>query len=320
VKEPRHSNSPIDEIAAAIEAAGAVSPEEMQLVAQQVVDRYNNAPVAEFGDLSPYQVRVLTQSGWLGTAVELNSSLKYPEVQKAPIYRDAVTVLKGLGESGPVKATATGALNRAFVQRVARDFAARGEKLWQPPEQYLRQTDLPMLDLLRHLLPAAGLILYRNKAFTLTRKASALLREDAAGELFSRLFHCYVTRINIGALDGLPDYPPLQWTLGYTLYQLSKLASEWTDFRAVSEKLFLPAIVEEMPELRYGDKVDFFAEHRVIRTLLLFGLVEIEREKQYGKLYRIRKSLLFDRFLRFECPPASGPPAKLYANPTRMAH
>jgi hypothetical protein len=292
----------------------------MQLVAQQVVDRYNNAPIEEFGGLSPNQVRELTQSGWLGTAVQLNATLRYPEVQKAPIYRDSLIVLKALGESGPVKSTTTGAFSRAFVQRVASGFVSGGVKLWQPPEKYLRQSDLPMLDMLRHLLPAAGLILYRNKTFTLTRKASALMREDTAGDLFSRLFQYYITRINIGVLDGLPDYPPVQWALGYTLYQLSKLTTEWTDFKAVSEKLFLPAIVEQMPELRYGDKVALFAEHRVIRTLLLFGLVETEREKQYGEPDRIRKSALFDRFLRFEWPPVASPPAQLYASPTRMAH
>jgi len=66
------------------------------------------------------------------------------------------------------------------------------------------------------------------------------------------------------------------------------------------DKIFLPKVKEEiLEEVKF---VDLLVEIRIIRPLEGFGLLEVIRKKEgyFSKVVKVRKSELFDRFVRWE--------------------
>ncbi len=203
------------------------SLEEANRIAAEVCERYNRTPQEELGGLSPMQVHALTSDDWMDRALSLNANLEVEDLAAAPLLQNARRVLAVLDELGGAKATATGAFNRKIAARMFEEFTIEEDKreFLRKYHKVFNQGDVPYLELLRHLLPQAGLLLYRKGEFRLTKRARALLAPASTGELYRLIFRTLFTRFNLAAMDRLPAAPQVQRFIGFALYQMGVRAS-----------------------------------------------------------------------------------------------
>ena len=283
------------------------SLEEVNRIAAEVSRGYNRTAQRELGGISPEQVYALTRPGWMDEAVTLYDRISLQELSGAPLLQNARRLLLAVKELGVVKATATGAFNRKFAVQMFEAFVipAPDRETTLRFNKVLNQGDVPFLELLRHLLPQAGLLLFRKGEFRPTKRANGLLADSAAGELIVLLFRTLFLRINLAALDRLQEAPHVQNTIGFAFYQISKRADSWIELADIAPKLFLPAVLQSLPSLSWSPDTSLrYAHMRILQPLKDFGLVEFGSEDPWKSLERVRKTTLFDQFIRFNLPPS----------------
>lgn len=303
--EPRE-NPVIELIKQEIARSNPGSFEEVQAITARLSQDYNSRPQSDMGGTSPYQAMLLTRPGWLGGAVQLNERLTLQDLTDAPLFQNARRVLRTIQEAGAMKATAAGAFNRAFSLRMLNEFMMSDYKrqMTLAITKVINQDDVPELRHLRYLLPAAGLLLFQKSAFQLTKKGVKLLDDSKAGEMFALLFRTLCLKINLAAFDGLPDAPFVQSTMGFGFYQFGIRADDWIPLDEIAPRLFLPAVIEMLPDRFAGDerKLSRYAQLRVLRPLHYFGLAEFDEDERAYHVKRVRKSDLFDAFIRIQFP------------------
>ena len=305
----RPANPIVDQIRREVERRKPGSIDEMNAIAAEVSGRHNRTAQSDLGGVSPEQAHRLIRPGWMDDVIELNDKLSAQDLAAVSLFQNAIRLLQALRELAVVKATASGAFNRKFVLRMFEEFdlSAIARGVIQQRIKALNQDDLPPLRILRHLLPMAGLVLYRNGEFRLTKQGANLLADTAAGQLYVQIFRTFFLKLNLGALDGLPQADVVQTSIGYAFYQISQLAEGWSDVGDIAPKLFLPAFRESLPTCsRLESPARRYAELRILRHLKEFGLVDLEPDRLLTGPTRTRKSVLFDRFIRFNLPPLLG--------------
>lgn len=187
-------------------------------------------------------------------SLTLNDRLSLQDLSESPLFQNARRTLLAVRELGVVKATATGSFNRKFTSQMFEEFmiAPPDREMTLRYNKVLNQTDAPFLLLLRHLLPAAGLLSYRKGEFQLTKRASTLLVDSHAGALNALLFRKFFLRINLAGFDRLPDAPQIQNTVGYAFYQISRWTDSWFDLADIAPGLFLPAVLDSLPAFSWS--------------------------------------------------------------------
>jgi hypothetical protein len=276
-------------------------------IAIEVTGRYNQTPQRELGGMSPDQASLISRPDWMDEAITLNVRLALDDLSGATLFQNARRLLLTIRASGVVKSTATGAFNRKFATQMFEEFviSASNREMTLRYNKVLNQNDIPYLALLRHLLPQAGLLLFRKGEFRLTKRATGLLGESTAGELFALLFRTLILRINLSALDSLPEVPQVQQTIGFAFYQIHKRADSWTELAVIVPDLFLPAVLKLLPALSWSQDVPMnYVQSRILRPLKDFGLMEYDPEHLWKSPDRVRKSRLFNQFIQFHLPPS----------------
>ncbi len=279
-------------------------------VAKIVSDRtkaYNRTPQAELGGLSPEQAHALTKPGWMDEAVVLNEELSLEELENAPLFQNARRTLLAIDDLESVKATAKGSFNRHFASRMFEEFSLTKEQREDTLRynKIINQDDVPMLLLVRHLLHITELVRLEKGAFRLDRLTGSLLADESEGVLYALLFRALFLRINLDAFDGLPEAPQVQKTIGFSIYQLSKITEDWVNIEDIAESLFFAELIKTLPVREYSRAPAIsYAEMRVLRPFNKFGLIEITTKNSWMEIAQIRKTPLFDRFIKFNLPPA----------------
>ena len=293
--------NPVQEmLQAEIKAQKPESLAEIQAIASEVMGRYNSAPQDELNGLAPTQVRLLTAPGWMEKALTLNEQLSVDDLAGAQLLQNARCVLRAINEVGVVKATATGAFNRKFALQMLEEFdlPERVRKDVYRYNKVINQLDVPDLELIRLILPTAGLLLYRKGEFHLTRLARKLLADSVIGSLYDLLFRTVYQKISLDSLSGLPDAPHIQNTIGFFLYQTGQYADGWIEISELAPKVFLPVVLHSLPLLSWTDPGTQYV-YCTLRTLRDFGLVEFDDDKQLKAPERVRITAIFDRFIQF---------------------
>lgn len=279
---------------------------EAQAFLERRLMEYNTRPQAVLGGLSPLAAFELMDGDWVTSGpLRLNTALAVADVLPADIFVNARTLLTAAAEAGSIKATAAGNLNRRFVREMleACRWPARFvQSVWRV-NKVVNERDVLPLHVLRLVLDLAGLLKRRKGAFTATGRGRKLLEEERAGDLYSVLFLTFFQRFNLGYLDRLPEVPGLQATVAFTLYRLRDACTSWVRPEALTEAVVLESVREEIPVHPMFDPADLVLETRILTPLVTFGLLE-RRDLEPGPLYHrpfeVRKTTLYDRFLRFE--------------------
>ena len=298
------------EIQAAIDKAAKggkfKSLEEANEVISGIVMEYNKKAQLETAGLSPEQVYRLLHSDWESNSsvLKLNNKLKHDDLAKVPIYHNARLFMEQAAIA-PIKATAAGNLNRAFVNLMMsnmiidadyKDMVLRVNKVFN-------EEDVQPLHKLRVILSVSGIIRKRKGKFILSKKGKELLSDDAAGLLFAHIFKTFFRKFNLAYLDWLPPDPCLQDTIAYGFYVIYNLDDKWHAIDRLKDVFWLKAVRDEVVGSEPDDNLLRQTKSRLIKPLILFGLLNkkiIGDSSKLIKKYAVKKSKLFDQFIIFD--------------------
>ena len=145
-----------------------------------------------------------------------------------------------------------------------------------------------------------------KKKFTVTRNGRRLVAGNREGELYHLLFMTKFRKFNLAFSDGMPEWPDFQHTIGFSFYRLAQLDDRWHRLEKTYARLILPAVGDRLPRNEYIDYREALVNHRFLRPLAGFGLVETKwepGEKNPGRAQTIvffRKTKLLDRLVKFD--------------------
>jgi hypothetical protein len=270
---------------------------------------HNSTPDPEIGGFSPAMLYALERSEWDSPdcPLKLSDTLIYDQLQKATGFCRTRTFLIAVRDSGGIQATTRGNLPRSFVNEMVDVFLDEKEKTRTlRVNKVLNEQDVFPLHEARIHCKLSGLIGLTKGKFTLRKKARLLLESEAAGLLYKTLFSTYFQKYNIGyAYNHVIDLDWLQQEAGYVLMPLQLRADKWINSADIAPKLLHPMIhhrlEDELKAAAYLKVIDAL-ESYFLNPLEAWGLLEIERTKQgyFEEIQRIRKTELFDQFIRFE--------------------
>jgi hypothetical protein len=259
--------------------------------------QYNNIPKTDFLDLTPEQMHRILYSPFENTEdiVTLNESVDSRELKNAPIIKESSKLLTMLSELGPVKATKSGNLPRNFAQEISKEF---------PREYFIhagsiqRETDVPRLFVLRHVLAEMGLISLSKGVFHLTPGGREAIASSFAGGHYSEFVKTCCLKFSWAFQDRLPEFPMIQTAAIFSLYMLHKKADDFIHARDLAG-CFLKAFPISVHEAyarqtKMGDYEksrigDTFTLRFIQRFCLWLGLVEAKSDGP--------KQMLFNDFL-----------------------
>lgn len=301
-----------DAIRAIVAEAAASSPgisiDDLNRVVAKRFDEYNARPQAELGGLSPVQMTRLLYGDWSGSGgLRLNRKLTLDELASADLLHDARTMLGALRDDGAMAVTQAGNLSRAVVkQLVPRLRVSRGPFIAEQLRagKVVNEEDVLWLNVLRHVLTIAGLIV-RRKGFRITARGRELVADGRAGELYALLFETLFRKLNLQVLDRSDRHAGIQSTVAFSFFRLRSCARDWSSPEKLAAEAWLASAMDPPAEyeIKYGDMRHWSFRHRVLTPLVHFGLLE-ERElptkERWARPVEMRKAPLFDRFMRFE--------------------
>ncbi len=305
VGQPQEDISSVGEDAFVSDSNGHPrAPKEFNQMFLKLLEHQGRIPRSEIGGLSWEQFTKLLKSDWDDDhgLLRLDKTLKLKELQNAPIFCRARTLLGEVVDSGGVKATVAGNLNRKFVGLML------NRMTW--PDGYIEhlnkmnkvinEQDVFPLHIIRIILDLSGLLVLKKGGFSASKKGKQLLNEDQAGVLYHALFMAHFQFMNLDYLDGMPSMPSFQETIAYSLFLLSKKGMGWRRTNDLAHELLLPPVKGEMEKT--GIEVHWFLASRLFGPLLDFGLLEQkdlpEQQKRPG-VRLVRKTTLFDGFISF---------------------
>ncbi len=301
----------VQDLVQEIEEAGLETEEDIRAYLAQRVGDHNHTPLKGLGGISPAQAQALIEEGFDGDGyLRIAEDLSLDELETSGFLHNARLFLMRLQEMGGAKATTAGNLTRAFVGEML-------EAMRLPPgyleeihrmNKVVNEEDAWILHVLRLNLEIAGLVKRRKGTFSITRKGRSMLSPESAGRLLAHLFSTYFGRFNLDYGRRISRGSGLQPIVPLFLWQTGFRAGAWIS-EAELARLVLPPKRDPESESRgdgwSGDALDF--EYQILEPLKWFGLMEEKLKPQaVGGRYPsqdsilVKKTPLFDRFLRFE--------------------
>ena len=280
--------------------------EELNQRLAEIADYWDDQPIGGSDGLSARQLQTLLRANWESPrgAVLFCRTLPAQEVDRCAILQNVRPFLLACQRGNGVAITAAGNLNRNFVEQMIRDLPA--SQPWRHKHRQYRkawnEADFFYLHLLRLLCTLAELLQPVRKRFRLTPKGQRLLQPVQSSALYAALFVAHFQKLNLARLDRLPENDALQATIAYSLYVLSRLDGSWHSSQQLALRLLLPAArnYTAFPEAESGLRE---VEARILGPLAQFGLLDsrpVESSRSSCNAFEVRKTPLFDRFIRFQ--------------------
>lgn len=278
----------------------------------QESDRHNSMPDPGMGGLSPEQVHNLLYSPWgePGCLIQFNHELDLALLNTSPFFRQARMLLQAVVEAGGVKATATGkCLNRRFVEGlVPRMFDGKTKKRVWDLSKKLDELDVWDLHIARVVCELAKLIRLQKTTFAVPKSKQGILADQAVGPLFKLLFLTYYRKFSLGYLIAYgPHVERVQSCMGYSLYRMGVVASDWVPVEDLPKLIFLPAVIKEITAVLEGysyHSLNDVVESHALKPLIDWGFLEATHKPspyEYcdDDLERVRITPLYRAFFRF---------------------
>ena len=307
---PPNDNLP-PELRAKIEAAFGAAGDDMnalQSLLGQAQDDYNRTAQAELGGFSPDMLFALQHYDWTDQECPMKlSELRGEQVAHAAFFQQMRTFLIAVRDSGGIKLTAKGNLPRSFVNTMVDVFLTEKEKARALSVcKVLNEQDLFPLHEAHLVCKLNGLIGPLKGQLKLRKRALKLLEPELEGRLYRILFITYFREYNIGyRFNRGIDLDWLQQEVGYVLHPLQQYANKWIDPATHTEQWLHPMVLErlemELSDITYMDASSAI-ERYFIEPFEKWGLLEVERAKgkYFDEIKRVRKTPLFDAFIRYE--------------------
>jgi hypothetical protein len=239
---------------------------------------YNGAPSSE-------EIKEMLERSWLlpDSPIYLKDSLTLDEAEQSFFFYNARRFLMHLHTNGPFELTRVGQLKRRDVQKLLEEMRWPDgyiESIRTYKNGKLDETDVWLLHGIRVLLSLAGLIEESDEE---DYKASAdseadddtlfgghmyirfneehenLLKEESAGALYRELFSTYFKDMNLGYLGSSYEFPHLQYSVPFILYQLHDAARDWVPIEELVHDILLYSVKLEL-QFANGAGFDFDME------------------------------------------------------------
>jgi hypothetical protein len=285
------------------------SIEELNKKLQQDMDARNATPDPDMGGLSPNQVTRLVYFSWDDDRFPLrfNTQLSLSDLKHSVFFTNATVFLKTLVQQNDQNtATVAGNLNRSFVKLVFDKLLMSDDHRRSILEfnKVINEQDVWALHIARVVCQAAGLVHQRKNKFLVPKKHYVLLSDERAGELYALFFKAYFTEFNLAYGDRLPTLACIQHTIPYSVYRLGRIADRYRGIEELAGEILLPAVEKEVQGAISSSflKMEWILGKRIIEPLEKFRLLECKRKqlKGYSEIEAVRKTALFDRFIRCE--------------------
>jgi hypothetical protein len=263
---------------------------------EQTMVTRNQRPLPELGGLSPDQVKRLLASEWDDPegAVWLREDLTLEQLGQCPVLANARTLLQVAIERGGLGATAKGNLKLDVVGALvdAWQTADSAFRIFRESATRITEQDVWPLHEVRVVCELAGLLRKRKHRFEITRRGRDLAVPTRAGALFALLFRTCFRKYNL-AYGRATEWPELQYQLGFTLYQLPRVARPWRTAADLLPDVVLPHTLANPPVAGHAawDTAAFTLASHALDPLVQFGLLERRSPGRYPSLredqYRI---------------------------------
>ncbi len=239
-------------------------------------------------------------------AIRFRQDIPLAELSGARLFTNARMFLSATENLGGVAATQTGNLQRAVVAEMVR--------ILEWPNAYMEEIrscfkvanelDAWPLHVIRIICEHAGLLHRRRARFSVAKNGRGLLADEKAGELYRRLFIGCFRHTNLDYFCRfVEDFDDIQRTFAIILWRLADFAADWVSAEKLIPRILLPAVMNDIEDRCITrDNISYIVTCHVYMPLHWFGLIEHDSgdtEHVFWKKCRIRKSPLFDRFIKF---------------------
>ncbi|MFO7651155.1 MAG: hypothetical protein R6X13_07465 [bacterium] len=273
-------------------------------------------------DLNAYLERLL-RSDWESgdSTIRLAADITPEEVESTLLLDQTRKYLGFVAECGGVELTPNDWLKLAVVKQMVErlDWAQRELEPMRPFVKRVTERNVRPLGAMRSVCEVAGLVRYRRDVMYVPRRVLPLLVREQGGTLYRRLFLALFRQGNLSELYAPQEQTPLfDQSMAVVLWRLGTVARDWIAVNRLSDEVLLESVYQEavraagLPEV-----ADSLLWHRAIEPLVWFGLLECDVESS-GRFWfelrskaRVRKTPLFDRFIKF-APVVPLPPADSY--------
>ncbi len=249
-----------------------------------------------------------------GSALQLASDLTPEQVGSTLFLDQARTFLRLVVESDGVELTPNGWLKLAVVARMLEqmEWPRKHVEELRGVCKRLHEYDVRPITVIRGVGEVARLMRRRRRKLYVPRRVLPLLREESTGQLYRQLFMALFRHADLRLLYGLDETPLLQDSMAVVLWRLRVVAEDWIALKRLPEQVLLDAVRAETESLdRFPDMNLHMLWRRVLEPLVWFGLLERDQEPKRSwevpPEMRLRKTPLFDRFIRFPPFPLEPP-------------
>ena len=234
------------------------------------------------------------------------ASLTEQELQASPMCINTMKLLLYAEQHGGIQITKLGNFYRKCVEWAAEEFQWPG---YEPKELYavnkvLNEPDFPPLFLIHEILLNTRLIRHYKGQAKLTRAGTAMI--GRYGDLQVILTE-YMLRSPIG--DD-PQANALFWHLEHFMRVIGNRLGDWITVADFSELIIPIDLFPTRGSISGRFEACLFVAHEIVRPLRWLGLIDDGHLKQKSQVRLeerlIRKTALFDRFVRLIVPTADG--------------
>jgi hypothetical protein len=225
------------------------------------------------------------------------------EISTIPLVRAARQVIERAVAQGGLALTATGALSRADTRALFDliDWPEYAKNEVLAVNRVLNEADALPVHVTRIVLQVAGLLRRRGKMLIATKRAQALLPQDASADLFALLFETTFWRVSLTYFDRAPVEHWPQDHIGIVLWCLSVAANNWADAEMLAQ---VCTVRDERLDRTVRDFSGHAMRSRVLRPLTWLGLMEMARrgdevQSDWMRPALYRKTALFDAMVGF---------------------
>jgi hypothetical protein len=226
------------------------------------------------------------------------------EISTVPLIRAARQVIERAVSQGGLALTATGALSRADTRALFDliDWPEYAKNEVLAVNRVLNEADALPVHVTRIVLQVAGLLRRRGKMLIATKRAQALLHQDASADLFALLFETTFWRVSLTYFDRAPVEHWPQDHIGIVLWCLSVAANDWTDADTLAQ---VCTVRDERLDRTTREFSGHAMRSRVLRPLTWLGLMEMARRRDEAQADWLRpaiyrKTAHFDAVVRFK--------------------
>lgn len=204
----------------------------------------NAQPLDDFLGLTPEQMHILLYSPLeeMQHIFGLKDTFDQNLLEKVPIVKKVVLLIKFISEAGDAKATQNGYLPKKIVNALY-DFHSL-DKFTVPTEEYA-----PNILALRHAVTDCGWLKKKSGRFSLTKKGKQIFEKGFTPPNYIALLKYWLRKYNWAFTDGYPECSIVQQAAPFSLYLLSQKATELISSEHFAQ-LFIrafPFALEELP-------------------------------------------------------------------------